>query len=214
MKQMFNILVLYPEHLNLNGDVANAGVLARRFNWYGLDAAIDFLHPGDPLPGYRPDVIILGHGSAAAWSAIEADLVALLPQLRTWIADGCYGLAVNSGQERLHSGDAGVFAEPLLSGDRVSKFAVAAADEVLPDLRVLGYQNSVWNAPLIERTGNFIGTQLHGPVLAKNSALADWIIRGVSKVSLEATEQGRQHLENAAAYEAGIWALEEPQAKD
>jgi CobQ-like glutamine amidotransferase family enzyme len=210
MKPVANILVLYPEHLNLNGDLANAGVLARRFNWYALDAAIDFYYPGDSLPTAQPDVVILGHGSAAAWQAIDADLERVLPALRDWIARGCFGLAINSGQELLHEQRAGVFQGELIAGERESKFAVASAEDFAEGKRVLGYKNSIFNAPLIERSGNFIGTQLHGPILAKNGWLADWIIRGVSGLpELIPGSSTVAHLERANEYETQIWKLEQ-----
>lgn len=212
MTPMLNILVLYPEHLNLNGDAANAGILARRMNWYGIDAAIDFYYPGDELPAHRPDFVLLGHGSAAAWRAIEADLAQIFPTLREWVAAGVYGLAVNSGQERLHDEPTKLFGQALNSGARVSEFVVARAEWLEEDGRgggVLGYQNSTFDAPLIERVNNFVGTQLHGPVLAKNGKLADWFIRGMARLdALEPTFSGGEHLSRTAEHQAKIWELE------
>ena len=212
MTPMLNILVLYPEHLNLNGDAANAGVLARRMNWYGLDAAIDFYHPGDELPAHQPDFVLLGHGSAAAWKAIEVDFARIFPALREWVAAGVYGLAVNSGQERLHDESTKLFGHSLNSGARVSEFVVAQVDWLADrGMRgaALGYQNSTFDAPLIERVNNFVGTQLHGPVLAKNGELADWFIRGVARLDvLQPTISGGEHLSRVAEHQAKIWELE------
>ena len=125
MTAMHNILVLYPEHLNLNGDVANAGVLARRMNWYGIDAAIDFYYPGDVLPGHQPDFVLLGHGSVAAWKSIDDDFKRVFPVLQAWVAAGVFGLAVNSGQELLHKAPTKIFAQTLTEGERVSEFVVS-----------------------------------------------------------------------------------------
>lgn len=213
MNSMVNLLVLYPEHLNLNGDVANAGVLARRMNWYGLSAAIEFYSLGDELPNYVPDFVLLGHGSTAAWNEIRSDLRAIWPTLAQWFDAGVAGLAVNSGQELLHGSDFGLFSGELTAGERSSKFVVADASEIAEGMRLLGYQNSVFDAPFIERYKNLVGTQLHSPVLAKNGWFADWFISQISGVApLEATQIAKADLERVAAFEAGVWQLEEPLA--
>lgn len=206
---MFNLLVLYPEHLNLNGDLANAGVLARRMNWFGFDSAIEFHHPGDPLPNSQPDFLLLGHGSEAAWQAVRRDLTNNWSQLKSWIDNGMYGLAVNSGQELLHEPAFELFSNTLTSGQRKSNFAVVESDLVLADKKLLGYQNSETNAPLLERYRNFLGTQLHGPLLAKNAWFADWL---VSQITGEGhpvpANYSQSWVEAVASFEAGVWALE------
>lgn len=203
-----NILVLWPHHLNLNGDTANAGVLARRLNWYGVSSTIEFLDVDDELPSTRPDFILLGHGSEAAWRSLGAAMEKSWPTISAWLEAGTFGLAVNSGQELLHTDATRLFAGQLEHGDRVSKFAIADGHEFAHESRALGYRNSTSNAPLIERHKNFIGTQLHGPILAKNAWLADWIIAGLVG-ELQPTTDGQVSLRLAAELEAGIWALEE-----
>ncbi|MFM1954275.1 MAG: hypothetical protein RL118_466 [Actinomycetota bacterium] len=210
MTAMHNILVLYPEHLNLNGDVANAGVLARRMNWYGIDAAIDLYYPGDVLPGHQPDFVLLGHGSVAAWKSIDDDFKRVFPVLQAWVAAGVFGLAVNSGQELLHKAPTKIFAQTLTEGERVSEFVVSEVAWLGDGARLLGYQNSVFDTPLVERVNNFVGTQLHGPVLSKNAALADWFIKGIAGVEdLPADGAGVPHLEYVKQHEEKIWQLED-----
>ena len=213
MSKMHNLLVLYPEHLNLNGDVANAGVLARRMNWYGLSAAIEFYSLGDELPSYVPDFVLIGHGSSAAWDEIDADLTAIWLTLQAWFDSGVAALAVNSGQERLHGDGLGYFETGLSAGERKSEFVVADATVIAEGQRLLGYQNSIFEAPLIERRNNVVATQLHSPVLAKNGWFADWFITQITGLStLEPTQIAKADLERVAAFEAGIWQLEEPLA--
>lgn len=206
---MINILVLYPDHLNLNGDAANADILARRMNWYGIDNTVSFHRPGDDLPRLQPDFVLLGHGSLAAWKSLEQDWQRFYPLLRDWVAAGVFGLAVNSGQELLHRNGSKVFEGDLRERDRVSEFVVAEVDWLGEGARLLGYQNSVFDAPLVERVNNFVGTQLHGTVLSKNATLADWFIRGVARVQqLEPTVAGAAHLERVDLHEQKIWELE------
>lgn len=215
MRQMFNILVLFPEHLNLNGDAANAGILARRMNWYGLDSAIEFHSLGDPIPSVVPDFVLIGHGSEAAWLAIDEDFARLWPTLKSWIDAGVPGLAVNSGQELLHSLQYSVFDGVLESADRVSKFEVADASSITPESRVLGYRNTIFETPAIEIAKNFVGTALHGPVLAKNAWLADWFISKITGArTLEATQVAKTDLDRVAELERCIWQLEEQLASE
>ena len=209
MSTMYNILVMYPGHLNLNGDIANAGVLARRMNWYGHSAAIEFHNPGDELPSYVPDFVLIGHGSEAAWAAIESDLASNWPTLQGWFAFGVRGLAVNSGQELLHDDRFAVFAGPLAKGERVSKFVAQETALFGESNQLLGYQNSVSSAPIIEVMNGLIGTQLHGPVLAKNAWLADAIICGITGESELTPAPGAEtQLAQISRFESGIRDLE------
>lgn len=214
MKRSISILVLYPDHLNLNGDAANAGVLARRANWHGIDASIDFFYPGDPLPVQMPDFVILGHGSESAWDALDVELARIRPTLLGWFEKGVFGLAVNSGQELLHSADWNVFQNRLVAGDRISNFAVTDASCLVEGKRVLGYQNSVFDAPLIEVAQNFVATQLHGPVLAKNAWLADWFITQIAGLDAIRDAGASHQLEFVADLEVKVWELEEPLASE
>lgn len=209
MSTMYNLLVLYPEHLNLNGDVANAGILARRMNWYGLSAAIEFHNLGDQLPSYIPDFVLLGHGSGAAWVALEPDLKGIWPQLREWLDAGVVGLAVNSGQELLHTEPFKFFDGQLSAAERSSKFVAEAATYHDAAGEILGYRNTVFDSPTLEVKGSFVGTALHGPVLAKNAWLADAMIRKIcGEQQLPASQTSQQQLDEVARLEAGIRELE------
>ena len=209
MNTMYNMLVLYPEHLNLNGDVANAGILARRMNWYGLSAAIEFHNPGDQLPNYVPDFVLLGHGSEAAWAALEQDLQDIWPQLHNWLESGIAGLAVNSGQELLHADPFKFFDGQLTATERSSQFVAEPATYHDATGEILGYRNTVFDSPVLEVKGSFVGTALHGPVLAKNAWLADAMIRQISgQPELSASQTAQEQLDAIGRLEAGIRELE------
>lgn len=215
MSTIYNILVMYPQHLNLNGDVANAGVLARRMNWYGHSAAIEFHNPGDELPNYLPDFVLFGHGSEAAWADVEEDLTRNWPKISAWFDKGVLGLAINSGQELLHGTSFAYLDGELRAGERVSKFVAVETDLFGSVNNLLGYQNSIYSAPIIELKNSLIGTQLHGPVLAKNSWLADEIIRRITGESeLTVVPAAEAQVELVAKFERGIRDLEVPLANE
>lgn len=171
---MIRLLELYPDHLNLNGDRGNLLVIQKRLDWASIQVGRFTHRAGQPLPATRPDFILLGHGSSAAWRQVYSDLARIVPALEQWMREGTQLLAVSSGYAALH-GLLSTLPKSIERQDRVSKFAVVETDRG----NVVGYLNSDLALPIFERAGNFIGTQLHGPVLAKTVWLADEIIEQI-----------------------------------
>ena len=171
---MIRLLELYPEHLNLNGDRANLLVLQRRLEWASIRVERFTHRPGQPLPATRPDFVLLGHGSPAAWRQIYADLARVVPELEAWMAAGTQLLAVSSGFAALH-GLLKSLPSSIDRQERISKFEVVDTEGG----EVIGYLNSDLVLEPFMRDVNFIGTLLHGPMLAKTTWLADEIIEKI-----------------------------------
>jgi CobQ-like glutamine amidotransferase family enzyme len=168
---MIRLLELYPEHLNLNGDRGNLQVLEKRLGWASVDVQSFTHRPGQPLPATAPDFVLIGHGSPAAWRQVYADLSRIAPTLQEWLDGGTQFLAVSSGFAALH----GLLSELPQSVQRiarVSKFEEAKS----AGFEAIGYRNSDLDLPSLMVSGNFVGTLLHGPLLAKNETLADSIV--------------------------------------
>lgn len=168
---MIRLLELYPEHLNLNGDRGNLQVLEKRLGWASVEVQSFTHRPGQPLPSTAPDFVLLGHGSPAAWRQIYSDLSRIAPIFQEWLDGGTQILAVSSGFAALH----GLLAELPDSVQRVariSKFEEAENSGFV----AIGYKNSDLDLPALLVSGNFVGTLLHGPLLAKNESLADAIV--------------------------------------
>jgi CobQ-like glutamine amidotransferase family enzyme len=164
---------LFPDHLNLNGDSGNITVLEKRIGWLGLGAKRTAVQPGQ-VPVCRPDFLLIGHGSAAAWKQVYPHLARLAPAIQDWMKQGTRVLAVSSGFAALH----GLLQElphSVERSDRISKFV---SDE-FEGQSVTGYLNTDLQLPMMLRHGNLLGTMLHGPLLAKNSWLADEIIESL-----------------------------------
>jgi CobQ-like glutamine amidotransferase family enzyme len=168
---MIRLLELYPDHLNLNGDRANLTVLQRRLEWAGIDVELFTHRPAQPLPTTAPDFVMLGHGSVAAWRQIYADLTRIVPTLQTWVDGSTQMLAVSSGFAALH-GLMSKLPEQVQRVPRESKFVIAGDSGE----SVVGYKNTDLDLPDFARFGNLIGTVLHGPVFAKNEALAQSVL--------------------------------------
>lgn len=168
---MIRLLELYPDHLNLNGDRGNLLILQRRLEWAGVTAQHFTHRPGQPLPATRPEFVLLGHGSPAAWRQIYADLARIMPQLEEWMHDGTQLLAVSSGYAALH-GLMKSLPVSVEKRERQSKFEVVETQKG----DVIGYLNSDLVLEPYMQKDNLIATLLHGPVLAKSVWLADHII--------------------------------------
>lgn len=203
---MIRFLELYPEHLNLNGDLANSLVLRRQFEMRGYEVEVLQVRKGDALPASF-DFFLLGHGSAAAWQDISDDLLRILPILKTSSDQSVSGLVVASGFEYSAATLFGL--EPGLN-DRRSEFVIAEVD----GHEVLGYVNSESDLPIAIWSKNVLGTLLHGPVLAKNPQLISNFIANICSRRGEQVRPLEQ--QNEADQLAGlvqeVWLLEKPLA--
>jgi CobQ-like glutamine amidotransferase family enzyme len=165
---------LFPAHLNLNGDQANLDVLTKRLSWFGHEAQITSVDKVN-TPPTKADLIFIGHGSIAAWKDIEPHLGAQLIWIRDQLRNGAMLFAVASGYERAIS--MGLFQGSLNETQRISKFEIAATRFG----EVLGYLNAATEAPVFQEQDGNIGTQLHGPVMAKNPIFADLVLSELLK---------------------------------
>ncbi len=203
---MIRFLELYPEHLNLNGDLANVLVLRRQFEMRGYEVEVQAIRKGDPLPESF-DLFLLGHGSAAAWQDIRDDLTRVLPILKSATDRLASGLVVASGFENSAKI---LFGLESSTKSRRSEFAIAEVG----GHEVLGYVNSESDLPLAIWSKNILGTLLHGPVLAKNPQLiSDFIAnicsrRGEQIRPLEMQNEADQ----LASLVQQVWVLEKPLA--
>jgi CobQ-like glutamine amidotransferase family enzyme len=130
-----DLLVFYPDIMDVAADTANAAVLRVRAGWEGVDVRVDSVTFDEPLPRSRPDILLLGSGADEDLMIVSAHLARLGDGLRDWVGTGTTLLAVGSGLDLLTEGwerargdvvpGAGVFSgtAPLLreraSGDLV-----------------------------------------------------------------------------------------------
>ena len=178
---MIRLGVLFPEHLNLNGDYGNLEVIARQLEWRGMSCEIVAVGTHAELTSDL-DFLFIGHGSSAAWASIYEEFRGLLAPLKALLSAGIPGMSVSTGFEQMVRGSLfeGLTVNSLSS--RTSKFVV----EQDAKSEVLGYLNTDVDLPIIHRESNFIGTMLHGPILAKNPALLEEVLLKIcSRAGLE-----------------------------
>lgn len=196
------ILALLPELTDVNGDAQNALVLARRAGWAGVEAEVVAHRIGDPVPD-RPAAVVLGSTTDPAMPRLVAALEPLRDALTSWLDDGVPLLAVGTGMEalggRILLEGGPVEGLGLLPGEALPLAARVAGDLVVRSGagELVGYENHPRGFRLQPGAqplgtvvrgvgdghgsdgvhhGGVLGTRLHGPVLAKNPALADVLL--------------------------------------
>ena len=188
---MIRLLQLFPEHLNLNGDAGNLLVLRRRAEWGGIAVISETVEPGQQLPVVRPDVVLIGHGSAAAWRQAYPALKSAAATLEQWMLEGTQILAISSGFAALH-GLLPNLPTVVEKNERFSNFVVEEFD----GKTLCGYRNTDLGLSNLLLDENFIGSALHGPLLAKNNWLADSILAKIVAARPE-LKQDRGELNSA-----------------
>ena len=160
MSKVIRLAALYPNHLNLNGDLANLAVLQKRLEWYGVEAEVVYVEKSTDLTKF--DVVLLGHGSRDAWAQLEDIDPELIPSVAALVLSGTKVMAVSSGYEILSEAIEGVVVK---HSERVSEFRNHDG--------IVGYVNSEAELEPIRWIQNSLFTLFHGPVFAKNPDLAD-----------------------------------------
>jgi CobQ-like glutamine amidotransferase family enzyme len=203
---MIRFLELYPEHLNLNGDLANVLVLRRQFEMRGYEVEVQTIRKGDPLPESF-DFFLLGHGSAAAWQDIRDDLTRVLPILKNATDRLVSGMVVASGFE--NSANI-LFGLESATRSRRSEFAIVEVG----GHELLGYVNSESDLPTAIWSKNVLGTLLHGPVLAKNPQLISDFIENICSRRGEQVRplEMQNEADQLASLVQQVWLLEKPLA--
>ena len=208
---MIRLGVLFPDHLNLNGDYGNIEVIARQFEWRGMACEV-FRVENEQHLSEGLDFLLVGHGSSAAWDSIRDRLNSLEGGLRRLLESGTPGLCVSTGFEELVRLAVVAGLECKSTPERVSKFVVHADG----NQEVLGYLNTDVDLPPLHREGQFVCTMLHGPVLAKNPLLLIELLQSISMhAGLELKDiQTSEKTDLLAGLVDEVWKLERELASE
>ena len=202
---MLTISHVLPELLGTYGDGGNVEVLRRRMELRGLPVRVERVEQGVPLPA-GTGLVVIGGGEDQVQTALAPHLAALLaPAVADGavVLAVCAGLQLLGHTFR--TGDGSVVDGAGILDVTTERAAKRAVGEVIADLvavegpRLTGFVNhggatvlgsgarplgrvrrGPANHPLSRDEGavqgRVIGTYLHGPVLARNPALADHLL--------------------------------------
>ena len=200
------LLQLYPRDMNIYGDWGNTLVLARRAQWQGYDVELLSYDPGDELPGdvdilvggggqdsgqdrIKEDLVKVGP-TLKAWAA---DGVPMLVICGLYQLFG-HGFTTAKGQEipgislmdaHTVAGDTRLIGNITLDTE---DFGAVVGYENHSGLTTLGSGarpfgtvkmgdgNNGKDSTEGGRVHHVIGTYLHGSLLPKNPAVADWLL--------------------------------------
>ena len=201
---MIVIYRLFPDVLNLNGDAANALVLAKRLAWYGSEARVVDVSSKEALDLARKQItessntsiLVGGHGSIAAMKSLSTLDEALRNFMKLVELNGVCAVLVGSATSWSQQESASIT-------DRVSEFRTVEFDQPGWPEHALGYLNSDLNIPVLRVSNNVVSTLLHGPFLAKNPKWADALILRLG-VTVHETQQSKA----ADQMVEEIWKLE------
>lgn len=201
-----NILALYPHDMNIYGDRGNILALTRRARAHGLDPRVVSMNPGDPIPEGIDLVIggggqDSGQERVAADLTAKAEAFRELADAGTPMLLVCglfqlFGHRFITHAEREIAGIGVLDVETRGASERMIGNIVLHSEEFG---EVIGYENHSGHTTLgpgssplgrvlqgegnhpgagVEgaRSGNVIGTYLHGSLLPKNPAISDFLI--------------------------------------
>ena len=165
---MIKIYSHRPTLFNNNGDQGNVEVLKALLESAESQWAESSLEDAD--------FVLVGDCSIAVLEQYKDELLGLIENLRTRLDSGLPTLLVGRSYELL----APQLGISLQYGERVSKFVIERSGAV----EAFGYHNSEVVSQRLFVSGNFIGTTLFGPLLAKNPAITEGVFRSFH-ISLE-----------------------------
>lgn len=210
-KQSITILQLYPRDMNIYGDFGNALVLQRRLEWYGYSVQLLTYNPGDEFPDdvdiivggggqdsgqnkIQADLLLIGPRlKKLADQDVPMLMICGLYQLfgkffKTAGGEiiegiGIFDIETYGKSERLIGNiilESDQFG--LLYGYENHSGQTYLNKKVPPLGRVrLGAGNNTRDGHEGSRYHNVIGSYLHGSILPKNPALADFLIETAIK---------------------------------
>ncbi|HEX5331511.1 MAG TPA: glutamine amidotransferase [Cellulomonas sp.] len=198
---------LYPDDMNIYGDVGNVIALRRRLEWRGIDVEVRSVEVGSPFDFAGVDIVFGGGGQDSGQQVVAEDLLARGDDLRSLAAGGTPMLVV-CGTYQLFGSSVVTADSAALDGIGIfGARTVAGASRLVGNIvvdspfgRLVGFENHSGQTILDPgqdalgtvtsgfgndrasqregaRTGNVIGTYLHGPVLPKNPHLTDHLLR-------------------------------------
>ena len=201
---VIDVVSLYQKDMNIYGDSGNVLTIRRRLELYGYEPRIHMINQNDPWPDHV-DMILGGGGQDTGQKKITRDLFRRADLLCGLAADGMPMLMI-CGMYQLF----GEYFETS-EGERLNGLGIIGAYTVGKSTRlvgnlveksdefgeIIGYENHSGQTFL--RDDNVIGTYMHGSLLPKNPAIADFLIAKAAERRYGSFDTSRQSTEQADA---------------
>ena len=201
-----HLLHLYPNLLNVYGDVGNIKIFADRASRRGIDVHIHSVNTEDSIDLASMDIVMLGDGQAEELRLVFAHLSEHKDLFQEYILNDGVFLAIGAGfqifgnQAIVLNGETieGLSLLPIYTEKTDKKFVGDIAVSFEAET-VVGFENHIGKTTVQESDAfakvlkgygnngedglegfkfkNFFGTNLHGPLLSKNPYLADTLLQ-------------------------------------
>jgi len=204
-KGVIHVVHLYPREMSIYGDLGNTRCIAARIRRHGYVPVVHQHHPGGEFPA-RADLLLGGGGQDSGQVRVEDDLARIADRLRGLAADGVPMLMICGMYQLFGNAFITVDGKRLpglgildvtTQGNAKRMIGPVVLSTEFGD--VVGYENHSGSTTLGAgqsafgtvragmgnngndgtegaRTGNVVGSYLHGPILPANPALADALI--------------------------------------
>jgi lipid II isoglutaminyl synthase (glutamine-hydrolysing) len=132
MAHKITIYHMYPESMNLYGDLGNIVTLVRRCEWRGIEVNVVNVKVGDKVDFSACDILFMGGGQDSGQKIVTEDLVAKGPAIKSEVEGGMPALVVCGGFQLF-----GHYFETV-SGDKIPGISVFDAYTVAGNKRLIG----------------------------------------------------------------------------
>ncbi len=197
---------LYPDLLNLYGDIGNITTVTKRCEWRGIGIETDSIYGSEKIHFTDYDLVFLGGGSDREQLLVRDKLMSMKDELTSYVNDGGVLLAVCGGYQllgnyyklkdetieglkildiRTEIGDSRLIGDVVIENEQFGTIVGfenhggrTFIGDHTPLGRVLhGYGNNGKDGAEGVVYKNVIATYLHGSLLPKNPVLCDHIIK-------------------------------------
>ena len=197
---------LYPDLLNLYGDIGNITTLTKRCEWRCIEVQTDSIYGNEKISFTDYDLVFLGGGSDREQLLVRDKLISMKKELTSYVEDGGVLVAVCGGYQLL--GSYYKLEKETIQGLEILNIQTEiGSTRLISDVvlenddfgTIVGFENHGGRTYINGHTPlgkvlfgggnngkdgyegviykNVIATYLHGSLLPKNPKLADHIIR-------------------------------------
>ncbi|KPV42098.1 type 1 glutamine amidotransferase [Alicyclobacillus ferrooxydans] len=206
MQRPLCIAHLYPDLLNLYADKGNIQTLVSRCQWRGIDVEVVSVPAGTTPRLSDYDLVLLGGGSDREQALVGRTLLSSQPEWKAAVEDGLPLLAICGGYQLLgeyyqlpnkakvpglslldlitEAGEPRLIGNVAISSEECGMIIgfenhggrTTHSHDVLGRVKK-GFGNNGTDGGEGVRYKNVFGTYIHGPLLPKNPALADLVLK-------------------------------------
>lgn len=186
MKQKINVFHLYPDTLNLYGDIGNIMTLKNRCEWRDILIDVKNVLIGDKVDFSDADLIIIGGGQDRGQKIVAEDLKSKRENIRNEVEKGLVGLTICGGFQLFGKYFQTIEGEKIPGIEIFDAYTIAGQKRLIGNVVVdvahtsTGWQNEL-NFPTYESTHTtLVGFENHSGIttIGDKCKPLGYIVRG------------------------------------